>query len=274
MLAALWLGLRFATRPWLESASAPPSRLLQAKIPAPAPAAGSAGADRVTPTPLAEKIARALRTGNDADREWVFAELLPELLQQDAWAAGRLAERWPPGAWRDELIRQVARHWAAADIGGAVAWLASLENRADQTIAVEGAAAQIARTDPAGAAEISQYFRVRLDNGSLEHLVQIWTEESPADAVNWISARPPGRERDRLLARIAYVRAQSNPLEATSLVLDFLPAGAARDDALAAVARQWAMRDPDAAAAWAEQLPPGALRTRSPAASAAGGKSP
>jgi hypothetical protein len=281
-LAALWFALRLVTRPSPEPAGSTPGRGSLSTMPAPvavqpdvrgkASPVASAQTKPASSKSLADQIILALQTGNDADREWVLVELLPSLVKRDALTAARLAENWTPGATRDELLRQVARLWSAADIAGAVAWLAALDNRVDQTIAVESAVRQIYRTDPAGAAEVSQYFRVGLDNGTLEHLVQIWTEESPAEAVNWIVARPAGPERDRLLARIAWVRAQSDPSEAVALVLNLMPPGATRDDALAAVAKQWALRDPAAANAWAGQLPAGALRTRSLAAIDAGHK--
>ncbi|HTL67013.1 MAG TPA: hypothetical protein VL200_05080 [Lacunisphaera sp.] len=222
---------------------------------------------------LAAEIAGLLATGNANDQAHVFDQLWPELVSTDARAAAKLAGQWPPGPLRMELIRRLARLWSASDIGAAVAWLADLDGRPEQREAVRAMAAELGRTDSAGAIELSQYFGVGYEDGSLEHLVQLWTEESPRDAVAWITSRPAGPERDLLLARIAWVRAQSDPAEAVALVTAYMPPGTARDEALAAVARQWAVRDQGAALAWAGRLPSGPLRARSFAAIQAGVKS-
>jgi len=213
------------------------------------------------PASLPDEISGALRSGSAVERDRAFNVLLPELITQNAPAAGRLAETWEPGPLRDELIRQVTRQWAAADIGAAVAWLAGLEAR-DRQNAAETATAQVAQTDHAGALELAQALQVGTGDGSLEHLAQLWTEEKPGEAVAWVTAQPAGPSRDRLLARIAHVRAQRDPAEAAGLVLNFMPAGSPRDEAVVSVVRQWALRDPAGASAWVGQFPPGPLQTR------------
>jgi hypothetical protein len=222
---------------------------------------------------LVNEIARALRTGNETDRARAFTALLPELIAMSPRDAGLLAEEWEAGPLRDELLSSVIRLWTATDFAGAMTWLAGLESRRDRRNAAEAGAAEIARTDPAGAIEVSQIFQAGIGDGSLEHLVQIWTEESPREAVDWAVGRPAGLQRDLLLARIAYVRAQQDPLEAATLAVDFMTPGPVRDGAIAAVARQWAVRDPAAASAWVGQFPAGSLRTRSIAAVETGWKS-
>jgi len=232
--------------------------------------------DRLLPPPSppgpVEDIAQSLRSGNEFDRNRVFQDLLPKLVAANPHEAGLLAEEWPPGPQRDELLREVTRLWTARDFAGAMTWLASLASRRDQGNAAPAGAAEIARTDPAGAAEMAQIFQAGTGDGSLEHLVQIWTEENPRAAVDWTLARPADVGRDLLLARIAYVRAQQAPADAAALVVDFMGAGARRDDAIAAVARQWAGRDPAAASAWVAQFPAGPLRARSLVAVDAGRK--
>lgn len=213
------------------------------------------------PASLSDEISRALRSGSTAARDRAFNALLPELIAQNAPEAGRLAEAWESGPLRDELIRQITRHWSAADIGAAVAWLAGLET-GDQGHAVQAATAQVAQTDPAGAIELAQAFHLGTGDGSLEHLAQLWAEEKPREAVAWIISQPAGLPRDRLLARIAHVRAQQDAVEASRLVLNHMTPGDARDAALLAVVRLWAVRDPAGAATWVGQFPPGPLHTR------------
>lgn len=219
---------------------------------------------------LTDEIVRTLHTGGGTARDRVFNQLLPELIATNAADAARLAEEWEPGPLREELLRQVTRQWTAVDFTGAMTWLAGLASRRDRQDAAESGVAEIARTDPAGAIEVSQIFQVGTGDGSIEHLAQIWTEESPQEAVDWILGRPAGPQRDRLLARIAFVRAQSDPAEAATLAVDFMNPGIVRDEAIAAVSRQWAVRDPAAATAWVERFPSGPLRARGLAEVAAG----
>jgi hypothetical protein len=224
------------------------------------------------PSVMVEDITQSLRSGNAFDRNRVFNELLPQLVAASPRDAGLLAEEWAPGPQRDELLREVTRLWTAQDLAGAMTWLAGLADARDQSNAAAAGAAEIARTDPAGAIEVAQIFQAGTRDGSLEHLVQIWTEQDPRAAVDWITARPAGPQRDVLLARVAFVRAQQAPAEAANLALDYLGAGPVRDDAIAAVARAWAVQDPAAAAAWVEDFPAGSLRNRSLLAVIAGSK--
>jgi hypothetical protein len=210
---------------------------------------------------LQREIADTLRRDGDGARNRVANDLLPALIAIDAASAGRLGQSWESGAQRAWLLREVARLWSAADCAAAIKWVAGLENRHDQQITGETVVAQIAQLDPAGALTAAQLFQVGVDDGSQEHIAQIWTEASPVEAVDWITNRPASAQRDRLISRMAYVRAQSDPVEAANLVSKFISAGAVRDEAILSVSRQWAERDPNAATLWVQQLPAGPLRS-------------
>jgi hypothetical protein len=192
--------------------------------------------------------------------------LLPDLVARDPALAGHLALAWEPGALHDEFLRQVIQRWAATDIGGVITWVTSLLDKADRQNAARAVTAQVAQDDPGRALELAQLLHTGGDDGSLEHLAQLWTEERPREAVDWIAQRPADPLRDRLLARIAWTRAQTDPAEAAALVLTRLPPGDNRDEALIGVVRQWAARDPAPASAWVEQFPASPLRTRALAA--------
>ncbi|MFZ5495052.1 MAG: hypothetical protein ACOZE5_06910 [Verrucomicrobiota bacterium] len=214
------------------------------------------------PATLAGQMIHALRAGTAVDRDRALYQLLPRLIAEDPAAAGRLALGWEPGSLRDELLRQLIRHWAEADIAGVLMWLTSLLNVADRNLAATASTVQVATDDPAGALDLAQVLRVGLDDGSFEHLAQIWTEEHPRAAVDWTLAQPAGPLRDRLLARIAWVRAQGEPAEAAGLVLNHMRSGEAQSEALLAVLRQWAVREPAEAAEWSGHFPTGSLQTR------------
>jgi hypothetical protein len=185
-----------------------------------------------------EEFTRALRSGSPAERDHAFSVLLPNLVALDPSLAGHLALAWEPGPQRDEILVQVIRRWAATDIGGVITWVTSLLNETDRQNAALAATAQVAQDDPAGALELAQLLHVGVDDGSLEHLAQVWTEEDPRAAVDWIVHRPSDPVRDRLLARIAWTRAQTDPAAASGLVLDHMRPGTTRDEAIAAVMRQ------------------------------------
>lgn len=211
---------------------------------------------------LAAQITRALNSGSALERDHALNVLLPRLVAADPAAAGHLALAWEAGLLRDELLRRVIGLWAENDIGGTLTWLTSLLDSADRNLASAASTTQVARSDPAGALDLALALRVGLDDGSFERMAQLWTEEHPADAVKWAINQPRGPVRDRLLARVAHVRAQQEPAEAARLVLDHMAPGTARDAAVLSVVRQWAIRDPAGAALWVDRFPPGPLHSQ------------
>ena len=213
---------------------------------------------------LVAEITLLLRPGISIERDRLFNDLLPKLVALDPVAATRLMQGLEPGPVREEVLRQLARLMSASDIHATLAWLTGL-SATDQPPAAEAVIAQINQTDPAGALEVAAAFRIGLNDGRQEHLIQIWTEAKPAEAMAWVRAQPAGPVRDRLLARTAHVRAQQDPADAASLVLGHMPPGPAQEEALMNVVRQWAVRDPAAAAAWVSQFPSGPLLTRAQA---------
>jgi hypothetical protein len=60
----------------------------------------------------------------------------------------------------------------------------------------------LAATSPAQAIAVADQFGVGRDDGSLEHIVQIWAVERPDEAMRWIEAQPPGERTAQLRARI------------------------------------------------------------------------
>ena len=67
----------------------------------------------------------------------------------------------------------------------------------------------LAASDPAQAIQVADQFGVGRDDGSLEHIVQIWATENPDAAMRWIDRQPPNDPRTvQLKARIEQVRPQ------------------------------------------------------------------
>jgi hypothetical protein len=239
------------------AAIAAPRLVVQMRVPAAAATSPAVSLD--------DQITAALKSRSAAEHDRALYELVPRLVAEDPAAAGQLALAWESGPLRDELLRQVIHQWSEKDIGGVLTWLTSLLDTHDRDLAAVASAAQVAQTDPAGALDLAQVLRVGLEDGSFEHLAQFWTEQDPRAAMDWVQAQPPGPLRDRLLGRIAWVRAQSEPAEAANLALTQISAGPARTAAVVSVVRQWAVREPADAAEWVAYFPAGPLRDRAAA---------
>ncbi len=121
----------------------------------------------------------------------------------------------------------------------------------ERTDAVATLVTEIGRTDSASALDLALALP-GADDGTLEHRLQLWTETAPAEAIAWVKAQPAGATRDRLLARAAYVRVQSNPAEALEL-LQLMSAEPANDAPTRAVLKLWQQRDPAGADRWLAQ---------------------
>ena len=142
-------------------------------------------------------------------RETAFTFLLPELLQVEPKRIVDLVAKQEPGEVRDLLRDEVARVWIQADERAAVDWIKTLDE-AERSSAANTAVAVIASRDPAGAIELADELGVGRDDGSLEHLVQIWAIEDPQAASRWIETQPDGPRTEQLRARIKQARAQSS----------------------------------------------------------------
>ena len=80
----------------------------------------------------------------------------------------------------------------------------------ERSFAANTAVATIASRDPAGAIELADQLDLGRDDGSLEHLVQLWAIEDPEAAWRWIETQPEGQRTEQLRARIKLARRESN----------------------------------------------------------------
>ena len=165
----------------------------------------------------------------------------------------------------EEPRAQVERQWTASDLDAAIDRVMSLDDDEARKLAAAEVAAQLARTDSAAAVEVSDLFDIGRDDGTLEHTVQMWAEERLPEALKWAQSQPPGPSRDQLLARIALVQARRDPERAATLVAREMEPGTTQRDAALSVVREWAARDSEAAARWADEFPHEGLRQRAQA---------
>ena len=211
-IAALAMGVHLS-----GSRSVPPSIPTRTADLEPAPTvARSPDATAVGPPPvpqraeqLALEIERSLVALDPQQRETAFTYLLPELIRVDAGRAIQMVARQEAGEARDALRDELTRQWIRQDREAAVAWLQSLENDAERRDSATVAVRTLAAGSPAEAIAVADQFGIGRDDGSLEHIVQIWATADPEAATRWIDSQPPDDPRTKQLrARIDQVRAQ------------------------------------------------------------------
>jgi hypothetical protein len=228
-----------------------PQRMIPATVATAAPDRGAQ---------LVREIERALVCVDPRERERAFAELLPALIAIDAHGAAGLLERSQPGTVRNEFRARLVALWVETDRAATINWITTLEDDSERRLAASDAVSHVAPSDPAAAIEISDSLNIGRDDGTLEHITQVWAEEHLEDALKWAEVRPLDSRRDQLLARIAAVEATRDPARAADLVAHEMIPGAAQRNAALAVVSQWAMYDSEAAEKWVAQFPDATLR--------------
>src|SRR3982751_5386159 len=121
-------------------------------------------------------VERALVSDNPRLREMAFNVTLPELIDSDPERVMELVAR-QQGEARDLLRVEVVRQWIRKDRDAAKLWMGSLEKEerdASATIAMR----TLAAIEPAQAVAVAAEFGVGRDDGSLEHIVQLWATEN------------------------------------------------------------------------------------------------
>jgi hypothetical protein len=147
----------------------------------------------------------------------------------------------------DDGLRRLERDIARA------ATIADPDERANELVA---ACLRWAEVDPPDALRIAQTLRVdQVSNAICEDIIQKWAAKDFPAALTWAGNEPGGEQRDHLMARLAYVQASTQPSAAAQLVVEQISTGAIQTEAGFAVLHQWALRDFDAAAAWANAFP-------------------
>jgi len=207
---AVWLNAdEPRKKPWPKPTPPPPASQVFTPSAEPAPTAEEiAEAARLHDQQLELAIERALVARDPQQRETAFTFLLPELLQVAPKRVVAMVERQEPGEVRDLLRDEVARLWIQTDVRTATEWIRSLEG-AERRAAANTAVAAIAARDPAGAIELADKLDVGRDDGSLEHLVQLWAVEDPEAAWRWVETQPDSPRTQELRARIKQARKPS-----------------------------------------------------------------
>jgi hypothetical protein len=157
---------------------------------------------------LERLIERALVARDPQQRETVFTFLLPELLQVEPERVVAMFARQQPGEARDVLRDEVAQQWITRDRDAAIRWIKSFEDAGERMHAAQVAVDSLAAIAPEQAIYVAHELGVGLDNGYLEHLVQLWAEASLPEAERWLASQPDDARTAPLRARIERVRDQ------------------------------------------------------------------
>lgn len=212
---------------------------------------------------LLVQIQAALASTNLDDRENVFTNLLAELVRTDPLAAAQFAETNSISFSHDQVLQRVAQLWATTDSAAALNWAATLSSPAERDAILTEVCLQVAENDPAEAVRMrSQWVTDEKPNRGLEAIAERWAEKDFPAALGWALTRTASEQRDLLIARVAYVQAQTSPIEAATLVVEKIPEGKVQIEAAISVLHQWASHDMDAAGQWAAHFPEGDLRSR------------
>ena len=157
--------------------------------------------------PLLLGIERALVSSDSRQRETAFNESLPRLLDAEPALVIDLVAR-QEGETRNALRDEVVRLWIRKDRDAALVWMGSFENEWERKATATIAMRTLAAIEPAQAIAVANQFGVGRDDGSLEHIVQIWATENLDEAVKWLETQPDNANTAQLRARIEQVREQ------------------------------------------------------------------
>ena len=153
------------------------------------------------------------------------------------------------------------REWTRQNPEKALAWMRSAAAGETRDTVVEIVCARVAESNPTEAVLLAERYAGGCSN-LLENLVHQWADQNEPAARAYALNKPPGEERDRLLSRVAFARSKENPADAAKLVGEWISPGEVQNEAAISVLHQWALRDPDAALAWAQLFPEESLRGR------------
>lgn len=212
---------------------------------------------------LSQELRKALMSPDAASGEPLASELLSRLLNIAPEHAARIAESIEPEDGRDQILLRVAQGWGSRDVSAALAWASGLSDEGERHDALVEISLEAANRDPSAAADIALEYGLDGESPSiLPLLCQIWAEDNIRGVLSWSEKHAERLPHDEVVARIAFVQAQTEPAEAARLVAMQIEPGTVQDEAVMAVLHQWALRDPDEPLRWVERFSDGPLKER------------
>jgi len=210
------------------------------------------------PAPSAQANARPLE-------EPVWSEAEKERIRIWAQSAPSAAAGWatalPPGANRHFVLETASLAWGASDDPAAAAqWARSLRDEAERTLALTNIAGEAVRSEPLLALELARSLPEADRDELVPRAAMEWAVQDPEAAADWARRIPGESLRAKVLAGIATVWSDRDPVAGATLAAKELPAGRLQADAVVSIVQRWAQRSPADAAGWLLQFPEGELR--------------
>ncbi len=202
---------------------------------------------------------------DDGRRRSMLDRTFQKWVQQDAAGSADFVLTLANEEQRKESMAHLMQAWATQEPSAALSWSAkaSFDNDYERQVAMSIICAQVARTDPVEALKLALEHKLdESPDGPFEGLAARWAETDLEAANEWALSMPPGIKRDRVLGSVAWVMADQAPEQSTRLILDQIPAGEARTNALLAVIDRLALQDRERARRLTDTLPGGELRDR------------
>ncbi len=207
------------------------------------------------------------RTLPQQDQDLVIGKLSGSLASSDPKKAAALAAGLPPSAASVDASTMVASQWADKDPQEAIAWASTLESEKARQDATSAALAQWADRDPEKAAGATASLTdPNARRSARDRIAAGWAAKSPEEAERWAQSLPQ-EDRYSALASVWNAAAGDNPAKTAASLAAALPGASGIDSATrgmavsaGAIATAWVSQDPQAASAWAEQLPDGKAR--------------
>ncbi len=166
--------------------------------------------------------------------------------------AGPLADRLmalPDADLRSSALRPLLAMWAATAPDAAVDWLTTHDFDARGTY--QQVAQQLARNNPAHAAELTARIPSAAHNEWIQGVAEGYAQTDPQAAAAWLAQYRGDPAYSAAVGAIAAGLATADPAAAAHLLETASDASAAAPRAAYVVASRWAQRDPQAAASWA-----------------------
>lgn len=203
---------------------------------------------------------RLLETLPWSERSGAAQAMSEALLPEDEAKAGRAVRAMRDGTALHAAATSVARAKVAQDPAATVEWaLAADHPTVEFALRLAVAEAWCARDARAAVQALAERPASAGRNEMLGFAAAAWAPRDPTTALAWARALAPGADRTRTLTSMAFALAQTEP-ERALVVLPDLPEGRDRWLIIGAIGRTWVARRPQDAWAWARQLPAGAAR--------------
>ena len=186
-------------------------------------------------------------------QKWAEADRESALAWAQSWQPPK-----PPGVTierRDPaLLATVLQTWMSEDAGAAMQWLEQLPEDAAKTDVLAALSKSLSDDEPQHAVEVAAMMPTgKAQDAALRNLIDQWGQKDFAGALAWAQQQPDEEVRQILLPTLVDNLAARDPSAALQIAVSV--GGNAGTRAVKNVLREWAQREPAAAAAWADAQP-------------------